>query len=76
EVSTADTTLNTANVPISTASETPQIEDESVQKKSKKQEQEERLGHQEAIRLQEQIDEDERKRIARDAEIAKQLQEE
>ncbi|GJZ12771.1 hypothetical protein Tco_0548001 [Tanacetum coccineum] len=52
------------------------IEDESVQKKSKKQEQEERLGHEEAIRLQEQINEEERKRIARDAEIAKQLQEE
>ncbi|GKA49728.1 hypothetical protein Tco_0742801 [Tanacetum coccineum] len=52
------------------------IEDESVQKKSKKQEQEERLNHEEAIRLQEQINEEERKRIARDAEIAKQLQEE
>ncbi|GJZ59042.1 hypothetical protein Tco_0614858 [Tanacetum coccineum] len=101
EVSTADTALNTANIPISTASETPEvstaaeslvyirsakkkkdkgktimIEDESVQKKSKKQVQEERLGHEEAIRLQEQIDKEERKRIARDAEIAKQLQEE
>ncbi|GJZ59521.1 hypothetical protein Tco_0615337 [Tanacetum coccineum] len=43
------------------------IEDESVQKKSKKQMQEERLGHEEDIRLQEQIDEGERKRIARDA---------
>ncbi|GJT75400.1 hypothetical protein Tco_1042125 [Tanacetum coccineum] len=52
------------------------IEDESVQKKSKKQVQEERLGYEEAIRLQEQIDEEERKRIARDAEIAKHLQEE
>ncbi|GJW23037.1 hypothetical protein Tco_0033659, partial [Tanacetum coccineum] len=102
EVSSADTALNTASVPFSTASETPQvstaagslvyirrsekkkkdkgkailIEDESVQKKSKKQEQEERLSHEEAIRLQEQINEEERKRIARDAEIAKQLQEE
>ncbi|GJW65462.1 hypothetical protein Tco_0117346 [Tanacetum coccineum] len=102
EVTTADTALNTASVPISTASETPEvstaaeslvyirrsakkkkdkgkaivIEDESVQKKSKKQVQEERLGYEEAIRLQEQIDEEERKRIARDAEIAKQLQEE
>ncbi|GJR02022.1 hypothetical protein Tco_0525006 [Tanacetum coccineum] len=66
EVTTADTTLNTASVPIN----------ESVQKKSKKQVQEERLGYEEAIRLQEQIDEEERKRIARDAEIAKQLQEE
>ncbi|GJX24590.1 putative ribonuclease H-like domain-containing protein [Tanacetum coccineum] len=52
------------------------IEDESVQKKSKKQVQEERLGYEEAIRLQEQIDEEERKGIARDAKIAKQLQEE
>ncbi|GJX83156.1 hypothetical protein Tco_0332637 [Tanacetum coccineum] len=51
-----------------TASATPE--------KSKKQLQEERLGYEEAIRLQEHIDEEERKRIARDAEIAKQLQEE
>ncbi|GJU68867.1 ribonuclease H-like domain-containing protein [Tanacetum coccineum] len=49
---------------------------ESVQKKSKKQLEQERLSHEEAIRLQEQIDEEERKRIARDAKIAKQLQEE
>ncbi|GKC39902.1 hypothetical protein Tco_1052286 [Tanacetum coccineum] len=102
EVTTADTALNTANVPISIASETPEvsttaeslvyirrsakkkkdkgksiiIEDEFVQKKSKKQVEEERLGHEEAIRLQEHIDEEERKRIARDAKIAKQLQEE
>ncbi|GJW12898.1 hypothetical protein Tco_1578725 [Tanacetum coccineum] len=68
-VSIADTTLNTASVPFSTA-------DESVQKKSKKQLEQERLSHEEAIRLQEHIDEEERKRIARDAEIAKQLQEE
>ncbi|GJT44648.1 putative ribonuclease H-like domain-containing protein [Tanacetum coccineum] len=47
-----------------------------VQKKSKTQLEQERLSHEEAIRLQEQIDEEERKRIARDAEIAKQLQEE
>ncbi|GJS06053.1 retrovirus-related pol polyprotein from transposon TNT 1-94 [Tanacetum coccineum] len=52
------------------------IEDESVQKKSKKQLEQERLSHEEAIKLQEQIDEEERKRIARDVEIAKQLQEE
>ncbi|GJR95000.1 hypothetical protein Tco_0267174 [Tanacetum coccineum] len=102
EVTTADTTLNTSSVPISTVSATPEvsiaaanlvyirrsaekrkdkgkaimIEDESVQKKSKKQLEQERLSHEEAIRLQEQIDEEERKRIARDAEIAKQLQEE
>ncbi|GJS55254.1 hypothetical protein Tco_0628616 [Tanacetum coccineum] len=35
-------------------------EDESVQKKTKKQLEQERLGHEEAIRLQEQIDEEER----------------
>ncbi|GKB92362.1 hypothetical protein Tco_0964634, partial [Tanacetum coccineum] len=50
-------------------------EDEYVQKKSKKQLEQERLRHEEAIRLQEQINEEERQRIARDAEIAKQLQE-
>ncbi|GJT59755.1 hypothetical protein Tco_1003288 [Tanacetum coccineum] len=97
EVTTADTALNTADVPIITASATPEvstaaanlvyirrsvekrkdkgkaiiIEDEYVQKKSKKQLEQERLSHEEAIRLQEQIDEEERKRIARDAEIAK-----
>ncbi|GJX92257.1 hypothetical protein Tco_0345583 [Tanacetum coccineum] len=52
------------------------IRDESIQKKSKKQLEKERLSHEEAIRLQEHINEEERKRIARDAEIAKQLQEE
>ncbi|GKA63721.1 putative ribonuclease H-like domain-containing protein [Tanacetum coccineum] len=41
------------------------------EKKIKKQLEQERLGHEEAIRLQEQIDEEERQRIARDAEIAK-----
>ncbi|GKG18996.1 hypothetical protein Tco_0376095, partial [Tanacetum coccineum] len=100
EVTTADTALNTASVPISTTSATVStavanlvyirriaekrkdkgksimIKDESVQKKSKKQLKQERLSHEEAIRLQEQVDEEEIKRIARDAEIAKQLQEE
>ncbi|GKE65847.1 hypothetical protein Tco_1520008, partial [Tanacetum coccineum] len=101
EVTTADV-LNTANLPISTASATPEVstaagrivytrrsakkrkdkgkaivqEDEYVQKKTKKQSEQERFGHEEAIRLQEQIVEEERQRIARDAEIAKQLQEE
>ncbi|GKA91224.1 hypothetical protein Tco_0813094 [Tanacetum coccineum] len=51
-------------------------DDESVQKKTKKQLEQERLGHEEAIRLQEQINKEERQRISRDAEIAKQLQEE
>ncbi|GJW40327.1 hypothetical protein Tco_0066172 [Tanacetum coccineum] len=47
-------------------------EDEFVQKKTKKQLEKERLGHEEAVRFQEQINEEERQRIARDAEIAKQ----
>ncbi|GKE27162.1 hypothetical protein Tco_1442546 [Tanacetum coccineum] len=38
------------------------IEDESVQKKSKKKMQEKRLSHEEDIRLQEQIEEGERKK--------------
>ncbi|GKA81605.1 hypothetical protein Tco_0788297 [Tanacetum coccineum] len=102
EVTTADTALNTASVPISTASATYEvstaaenlvyirrsaekrkdkgkaimIEDESVQKKSKKKLEQERLSHEEAIRIQEHINEEERKKITRDAEIAKQLQEE
>ncbi|GKF23749.1 hypothetical protein Tco_0076071 [Tanacetum coccineum] len=50
-------------------------EDKYVQKKSKKQLEQERLRHEEAIRLQGQINEEERQRIARDAEITKQLQE-
>ncbi|GKC14884.1 hypothetical protein Tco_1011666 [Tanacetum coccineum] len=92
----------TVNVPISTASATPEVsivaanlvyirrsakkrkdkgkaimrEYESVKKKSKKQLEQERLGHEEAIRLQEQIDDEERQKVTRDAEIARQLQEE
>nr|GEY52286.1 hypothetical protein [Tanacetum cinerariifolium] len=45
------------------------------EKKSKKKLEQERLRHKDAIRLQEQIFEEERQRISRDAEIAKQLQE-
>ncbi|GKA18296.1 hypothetical protein Tco_0698133 [Tanacetum coccineum] len=51
-------------------------EDESVQKKAKKQLEQERLGHEEAIRLQEQINKEEKQRITRDAKIDEQLQEE
>ncbi|GKA71512.1 hypothetical protein Tco_0777651, partial [Tanacetum coccineum] len=61
--------ISTVNILVSTASATPE-------KKAKKQLDQERLGHEEAIRLQEQINEEERQRIARDAEIAKQLQKE
>ncbi|GJW10049.1 hypothetical protein Tco_1575876 [Tanacetum coccineum] len=51
-------------------------EDEFVQKKTKKQLEQERLSHEASIRLQEHVNEEERQRISRDAEIAKQLQEE
>ncbi|GKD64391.1 hypothetical protein Tco_1306499, partial [Tanacetum coccineum] len=51
-------------------------EDESVQQKIKKQLEQERIGHEEAIRLQEKINKEENQRIARDTKIAKQLQEE
>ncbi|GKC32089.1 hypothetical protein Tco_1039383 [Tanacetum coccineum] len=46
------------------------------EKKTKKQLEQERIGHEEAVRLQEQLNEEETQRIARDAEIAKQFQEE
>ncbi|GJW55619.1 hypothetical protein Tco_0099704 [Tanacetum coccineum] len=59
--------VSTASDGVSTASEL---------KKTKNQLKQERLSHEEAIRLQEQINEEERQRIARDAKIAKQLQEE
>ncbi|GKC06474.1 hypothetical protein Tco_0998084, partial [Tanacetum coccineum] len=51
-------------------------EDESIQKKTKKQLEKERLSHEADIRLQEQVNEEERQRITRDEKIAKQLQEE
>ncbi|GKB30042.1 hypothetical protein Tco_0869443 [Tanacetum coccineum] len=69
--------ISTANISVSTASATPKVSTAAENlKKAKKQLEQERLGHEEAIRLQEQINEEERQRIARDAEIAKQLQEE
>ncbi|GJW02127.1 hypothetical protein Tco_1560983 [Tanacetum coccineum] len=46
------------------------------EKKTKKQLEQERLGHEEAVRLQEQLNEEETQRIARDAEIARQQHEE
>ncbi|GJX69331.1 hypothetical protein Tco_0305058, partial [Tanacetum coccineum] len=48
----------------------------TAEKKTKKQLEKERLGYEEAIRLQEHINKEKRQRIARDAEIAKQLQKE
>ncbi|GJU84756.1 hypothetical protein Tco_1292302 [Tanacetum coccineum] len=49
-------------------------EDESVQKKRKKQLEQEILSHEAAIRLQEQVNEEERQRNCRECKIAKQLQ--
>ncbi|GJU08836.1 hypothetical protein Tco_1125266 [Tanacetum coccineum] len=45
-------------------------------KKTKKQLEQERLGHEEVVRLQEQLNKEETQRIVRDAEIARQLHEE
>ncbi|GJS35227.1 hypothetical protein Tco_0533609 [Tanacetum coccineum] len=45
------------------------------EKKTKKQLEQERLGHEEALRLQEQLNEEETQRITRDAEIDRQLHE-
>ncbi|GJV12556.1 hypothetical protein Tco_1354097 [Tanacetum coccineum] len=67
--------ISTANISVSTASAILEVV-LLVLKKTKKQLEEERLSHEAAIRLQEQVNEEERQRIARDAEIAKQLQEE
>ncbi|GKB99161.1 hypothetical protein Tco_0985298 [Tanacetum coccineum] len=46
------------------------------EKKTKKKLEQERLGHEEAVRLQEQLNEEETRRIARDPEIARQIHEE
>ncbi|GKF20716.1 hypothetical protein Tco_0069354 [Tanacetum coccineum] len=67
EVSTVDAEHTTVIPKVSTAAENL---------KTKKQLEQERLGHEEAVRLQEQLHEEERQRIIRDIEIAKQLQEE
>ncbi|GJU63971.1 hypothetical protein Tco_1245806 [Tanacetum coccineum] len=69
EVTTADTALNTASVPISTASATPEVSTAAANLVYIRRSAEKRKD-------KEQVDEEERKRIARDAEIAKQLQEE
>ncbi|GJZ55788.1 hypothetical protein Tco_0610981 [Tanacetum coccineum] len=71
---TAEPDISTANVPVSTAGAEQKRKDkgkdimkevEPVQKKTKLQLEQERLGLEEALRLQEQLDEEERKRIAR-----------
>ncbi|GJY64463.1 putative ribonuclease H-like domain-containing protein [Tanacetum coccineum] len=72
--------ISTANILVSTAgfSTTEAILSTVIPevKKDKEATRTRKLRHEEAIRLQEQINEEERQRIARDAEIAKQLQEE
>ncbi|GJX40051.1 hypothetical protein Tco_0255041 [Tanacetum coccineum] len=85
EVTTTDTALNTASVPISTASATPEVSTAAANLVYIRRSAEKRKYKGKAIMIedesvqkkqQEQIDEEERKRIARDAKIAKQLQEE
>ncbi|GJZ34650.1 putative ribonuclease H-like domain-containing protein [Tanacetum coccineum] len=79
DVSTAEG-FTTASVPVTTASATIEVSTAAAnlvyirRKEDKKQLEQERLGHEEAIRLQEQTNEEENQRIAKDAEIAKQLQ--
>ncbi|GJY20316.1 hypothetical protein Tco_0392882 [Tanacetum coccineum] len=84
-VSTAsrlDSTTNTASEIGSTASEKRKDKGKGImtepepEKKTKLQQRQERASLEAAIRLEEQFNEEERQRIARDAEIAKQLQEE
>ncbi|GKE33613.1 hypothetical protein Tco_1452935, partial [Tanacetum coccineum] len=77
EVSTADTTLNTTNVPISTGSETPQVSTAAGSLVYIRRSEKKKKDKGKAILIEdESINEEERKRIARDAEIAKQLKEE
>ncbi|GKC78377.1 hypothetical protein Tco_1129151 [Tanacetum coccineum] len=69
EVTTADTALNTASAPFSTASATPEVSTAAENLVYIRRSAEKRKD-------KEQIDKEERKMIARDAKIAKQLQEE
>ncbi|GJY41747.1 hypothetical protein Tco_0429017 [Tanacetum coccineum] len=80
EISTAPINDNTASESLSTAGkETRKYKGKAImtepepEKKSKKLLEQERLGLEEVIRLQEQVDEEERAQIARDEEIARQL---
>ncbi|GKE58970.1 hypothetical protein Tco_1498155 [Tanacetum coccineum] len=61
--------VSSANIVVTTTKPEPE-------KKTKKQLEQERLRHEEAVRLQEQLNEEETQRIARDTEIARQLHEE
>ncbi|GKA27221.1 hypothetical protein Tco_0713389 [Tanacetum coccineum] len=84
EVSTANITVTTAKNLVYTRRSAEKKNDKGkgimiepeTEKKTKKQLEQERLGHEEAVRMQEQLNEEETQRIARDAEIGRQLQEE
>ncbi|GKF72271.1 hypothetical protein Tco_0208385, partial [Tanacetum coccineum] len=76
EVSTVRAEHSTVIPEVSTANITVTTAEPETEKKTKKQLEQERLGHEEAVRLQEQLNEEETQRIARDAEIARQLHEE
>ncbi|GJS25006.1 hypothetical protein Tco_0453638 [Tanacetum coccineum] len=77
EVTTVNTTLNTDSVPISTTSATPDVSTAAVSLVYIRRSAEKRKDKGKGIMIEyEFIDEEERKRIARDAKIAKQLQEE
>ncbi|GJV72487.1 hypothetical protein Tco_1492482 [Tanacetum coccineum] len=65
---TVEPDISTANVPVNTAE--PDIRTPSPEKKTKLQLEQERLRLEEALRLQEQLDEEERQRIARVHEVA------
>ncbi|GJV42937.1 hypothetical protein Tco_1427473 [Tanacetum coccineum] len=67
--------VSTAGATQGTASEVPIVSTAEPEKKSKKELKLERLSIAEAIRLQEQIDEEQRAQIARDEEIARQWEE-
>ncbi|GJU40184.1 hypothetical protein Tco_1193141 [Tanacetum coccineum] len=80
EISTAPINDNTASESLSTVGkETRKYKGKAImtepepKKKSKKLLEQERLGLEEVIRLQEQVDEEERAQIARDEEISRQL---
>ncbi|GJT31599.1 putative reverse transcriptase, RNA-dependent DNA polymerase [Tanacetum coccineum] len=76
KVTTADTTLNIASVPISTASATPEVSIAATNLVYIRSEEKRKDKCKAIMTEDESIDEEERKRITRDTEIAKQLQEE
>ncbi|GKE84957.1 hypothetical protein Tco_1558699, partial [Tanacetum coccineum] len=77
EVTTADTALNTASIPISTANATPEVSTAAANLVYIRRSAEKRKDKGKAVMIEdESINEEERKRIARDAKIGKQLQEE